>query len=53
MCVRVCVCMCAWGGGCAELEIARGVGIDPAGPVLARPLFLKIKIKFHFTEVLV
>ena len=28
----------------------RGVGIGPAGLVLAGPLFLKVKIKFHFTK---
>ena len=29
----------------------RGVGIGPAGPVLAGPLFLKVKTNFHFTEL--
>ena len=27
---------------------SRAGGNDPAAPVLARPFFLKIKIKFHF-----
>ena len=30
--------------------VCRGVGIGPAGPVLAGPLFLKVKTKFHFTK---
>ena len=28
----------------------RGIGIGPAGPVLARPLFLKVKTKFRFIK---
>ena len=30
--------------------ICRGVGSDAAGPVLARPLFIKVKTKFHFAK---
>ena len=28
----------------------RGVGNCPAGPVLAGPLFIKVKTKFHFVS---
>ena len=28
----------------------RGVGSGPAGPVLAGPLFIKVKTKFHFAK---
>ena len=28
----------------------RGVGGGPAGPVLAGPLFIKVKTKFHFAK---
>ena len=28
----------------------KGVGTGPAGLVLAGPLFLKVKTKFHFTK---
>ena len=28
----------------------KGVGTSSAGPVLAGPLFLKVKTKFHFTK---
>ena len=29
----------------------KGIGSGPAGPVLAGPLFIKVKTKFHFAEV--
>ena len=32
------------------LRYHKGVGTGPAGPVLAGPLFLKVKTKFHFTK---
>ena len=28
----------------------KGVGSGPAGPVLAGPLFIKVKTKFHFAK---
>ena len=31
-------------------RLIRGVGSGPAGPVLARPLFIKVKTKFHFAK---
>ena len=33
-----------------ECVVYRGVGIGLAGPVLAGPLFLKVKTKFQFTK---
>ena len=30
--------------------VDKGVGSGPAGPVLARPLFIKVKTKFHFAK---
>ena len=38
VCVRVCVCVC------------RAGGIGPAAQLLAGPVFLKIKAKFHFCK---
>ena len=28
----------------------KGAGSGPAGPVLARPLFIKVKTRFHFAK---
>ena len=57
----VCACVCAWcvvcvcvyfvcahgvGGVCS-----RGRGNGPAAPVLARLVFLKVKMKVHFTNI--
>ena len=33
-----------------RFHYTRGVGSSPAGPVLAGPLLIKVKTKFHFAK---